>query len=84
MRQTGRTSRIVNFAVDQLFSVGRVVVTDHISFEFKVTKRHINHFIDRVRDRILYDSRGSLTCDVDIIKIKDFYVVDFRIKSNKK
>ncbi len=35
MRQSGRTSRIIDFAIDQLFSVGEVIVADHTAFEFR-------------------------------------------------
>lgn len=33
-RQTGRTTRIAQFAVDQLLSVGEVIVADHIVYQF--------------------------------------------------
>ena len=51
MRQTGRTSRIAQFAVDQLKSVGQVIVTDHIAFEHdhRIGRNHLNHLIERVR-----------------------------------
>jgi hypothetical protein len=51
MRQTGRTSRIVNFAIDQLYSVGEVIVTDHIAFEFStVSQAQLIYFVDKVKD----------------------------------
>jgi len=85
MRQTGRTSRIVDFAVDQLFSVGNVLVTDHIAFEYpKTTKNQMGYFIDRVKRRILESSHGRLSCEADIVKIKDFYAVHFVSKTNDK
>ena len=34
LRRTGKTTRIANFVIDQLHSVGEVIVTDHSSFEF--------------------------------------------------
>ena len=51
MRQTGRTSRIVNFVIDQLHSVGEVIVTDHIAYEFSaVSQAQLIYFIDKVKD----------------------------------
>ena len=47
MRQTGRTSRIVDFAIDQLYSVGEVILTDHTAFEYPgITQSKIQFFID--------------------------------------
>ena len=34
LRQTGRTTRIVQHVVEQLYSVGTCVATDHIVYEF--------------------------------------------------
>lgn len=46
MRATGRTTRIVNFAIEQLLSCGNVVITDHAIFE---GHEKANHFlIDKV------------------------------------
>jgi hypothetical protein len=49
-RQTGRTTRIANFVIDQLHSVGEVIVTDHTSFEFpgKDTTSSIKYLIEKV------------------------------------
>jgi hypothetical protein len=51
MRQTGRTSRIVDFAIDQLFSCGNVIVADHYVFESDSPKRANDHLIDLVYRR---------------------------------
>jgi hypothetical protein len=49
MRQTGRTSRIAQFAVDQLKSVGQVIVTDHIAFEnVRIGRHNLGHLIKNV------------------------------------
>lgn len=49
-RQTGRTTRIINFVIDQLYSAGEVIVTDHVSFEYrgKIHKTDIQIFVDRI------------------------------------
>ena len=72
MRQTGRTSRIIDFTIDQLFSVGEVIVTDHIAFEFEnVTNKSLFYFIDRVKDRFEFNSRhiNGWKLDANIIDV---------------
>lgn len=46
MRRTGRTTRIVNFAIDQLLSCGNVVIADHAIFEGHEKANHL--LIDKV------------------------------------
>jgi hypothetical protein len=80
MRQSGRTSRIVNFVVEQLFSVGRCIATDHIVFEYdKTTQVHIKDFIEKVERRIYADSYGRMKVSSKIIKVDDVYMVDFKL-----
>lgn len=49
-RQTGRSTRIINFVIDQLYSAGEVIITDHVSFEYrgKIKQNDTQIFIDRV------------------------------------
>ena len=61
MRQTGRTTRIVNFAIDQLLSCGNVVITDHATFEGHERAHHI--LIDKVYEhwnRMHYSENSHL------------------------
>ena len=61
MRQTGRTTRIVNFAIDQLLSCGNVVITDHATFEGHEKAHHI--LIDKVYEhwnRMHYSENSHL------------------------
>ena len=51
MRQTGRTSRIVDFAIDQLFSCGNVIVADHHLFEIDSSRKANELLIDLVYRR---------------------------------
>jgi hypothetical protein len=51
MRQTGRTSRIVDYAIDQIFSCGNVIVTDHYMFEEGSSRKSNEHLIDLVYRR---------------------------------
>ena len=74
MRQSGRTDRIIAFAVEQLMSVGEVVVTDHAIFEHGGFSGHSilnNYFIPEVKRRLEIISRGRLNCEGEIIRIKE-------------
>ncbi len=86
MRRTGRTTRIVNFTVEQLLSVGEVVITDHTTFEFSGRNVNmINHFIDQVKRRILDETRGKHCVFARIIPLEpgsDIDVVYFNLKGN--
>jgi hypothetical protein len=68
MRQTGRTSRIIDFAVDQLFSCGEVIFTDHTAFEYP--KKNIRSTLDsmcmRIRDRI--STRSEIDVEYEIMR----------------
>jgi hypothetical protein len=80
MRQTGRTSRIIDFVVGQLFSIGRCIATDHIVFEYdKTSQINVKHFIERVERRISIDSHGRMKVNSKIIKVDDVYMVDFKL-----
>jgi ribosome biogenesis protein Nip4 len=84
MRQTGRTSRIINFVVDQLFSVGRCIATDHTVFEFdKLPMKNLDFFIRKVEERILISSNGEMKVSSKVIRVDDVYMVDFKLSINK-
>lgn len=48
-RQTGRTTRIAQFAVDQLLSVGECIVTDHIVFESVAKPRQLEELKSKIQ-----------------------------------
>jgi hypothetical protein len=52
LRQTGRTSRIVDFAIDQLFTVGSTIVTDHTALESSLVGYNLDPSIDNLIHRI--------------------------------
>ena len=87
MRQSGRTSRTVDFVVDQLYQCGQAIATDHIAFEYKISMAKLENFITKVIDRINSSSYGSLKVEYNIQKVNDIYVVHFRtvrtVKTNK-
>jgi hypothetical protein len=57
LRQTGRTSRIVDFAIDQLFTVGSTIVTDHTALEGHDIKTATDSIISSVNDRFLLNNK---------------------------
>ena len=60
MRQTGRTTRIVQHVVEQLFSVGTCVATDHVVYEFPTPKLSmLTYFKEKVEREVEFRSRGS-------------------------
>ena len=60
MRQTGRTTRIVQQVVEQLYSVGSCVATDHVVYEYENIKSSmLVHFKEKVEREVEYRSHGS-------------------------
>ena len=86
MRQTGRTTRIINFAVGQLLSVGEVIVTDHTSFEYpgEVGKKQLEFFIERVKETIQNQSHEKRLIKHNIIKVGEISMVHFKLESKVK
>jgi hypothetical protein len=78
MRQTGRSSRIADFAVDQLYSIGEVIVTDHTTFEYPNTntKDSLSHLCDIVKRRFDMSNRQrKWNLSFEFHKVKGFNVV---------
>ena len=82
MRQTGRTSRIVNFTIDQLFSVSECIVTDHYVFEYpSAGEKHLQYFISKVYDRFgLLNHNENKYLDHSIVKLNKVPMIHFKIK----
>ena len=78
MRQTGRTTRIVNFAVDQIFSVGEVIVTDHMAYDNPTFRsNNLRHFIGNVKSMVDLQSGGNIKLDAKISRVGEILVVHF-------
>lgn len=62
MRRSGRTTRIKNFIVEELFSVGGCVATDHTVFEHPElnTRTSLQHLIKQVEEAVFKKSNGTL------------------------
>jgi hypothetical protein len=85
MRQTGRTTRIVQHVVEQLFNTGKCISTDHIVYEYSnIGKNSLLEFVDKVRRQVETYSHGSKTIDSEFIKVKDYNMVYFTMKDNKQ
>lgn len=71
LRRSGRTTRIANFVVDQLFDVGECIVSDHSVFEdpsWSVTK--LNHLSEVVEKMAEAQSNGEMMVDSRIVRIE--------------
>lgn len=70
MRRTGRTTRIVNFTIEQLLSCGNSIVADHATFEGHEKAHH--NLIDKVYERwnkICYKEH-----DMVILKYREHHI----------
>lgn len=85
MRQTGRTTRIVHYVVDQLFSVGTCVATDHVVYEFEKPKLSmLVHFKEMVEREVEFRSYGSKKVKTYHVKVEDVPYMKFELISTKQ
>ena len=84
-RQTGRTTRIIDFIMEQLYSVGECIVTDHTVFEYpkKMANDALINFIGKTNKRLEFQTGNMKSCTGKILKAGDFKVVHFKLKSNE-
>ena len=83
MRQTGRTTRIVQYVVEQLYSVGTCVATDHVAYEFGVTRQILSHFEEKVRREMDLRSYGSNKIKTTYLKVGEIPYIKFEIVKSK-
>jgi hypothetical protein len=82
-RQTGKSSRIADFIIDQLFSFGRCISTDHIAYEFdNVKQEQLSYFVEKVKSRVETHSNGSKKIEYKFIKINGINMIDFKLLNN--
>lgn len=71
LRRSGRTTRIANFVVDQLFDVGECIVSDHSVFEdpaWPVTRlNHLSGVVEKIAE---VQSNGEMMVDSRIVRIE--------------
>ncbi len=84
MRQTGRSSRIASFAVDQLLSVGQVIVTDHTVFEYPGSgSKPLKYLIKKVEEG-LRTQPVPIKLISDVKQVGDIYVIHFKLERDEK
>jgi hypothetical protein len=79
LRQTGRTTRIVQHVVEQLYSVGTCVATDHIVYEFTPKIKMLKHFKEMVEREVQFRSHGSKTIKTSYVNIEEIPYVKFEL-----
>lgn len=80
MRRTGRTQRIVNYTIDQLLSVGEVIVTDHIVYEFENTAQmKLEPFVNLVKQQIKPKLLDKIVVEHKFIKVIDKWMIHFTL-----
>ena len=79
LRQTGRTTRIVQHVVEQLYSVGTCVATDHIVYEFAPKIKMLKPFKEKVRQEVKFRSHGSKKVKTTKLKIGEIPYVKFEL-----
>jgi hypothetical protein len=79
MRQTGRTTRIVQYVIEQLYSVGTCVATDHVAYEFGATRQILKHFEEMVRREMELRSHGSKKIKTTHLKVEDIPYIKFEV-----
>jgi hypothetical protein len=83
LRQTGRTTRIVQHVVEQLYSVGTCVATDHIVYEFAPKIKMLKHFKEMVEREVQFRSYGSQTVKTSHLNIEGIPYVKFELVNKK-
>jgi len=84
MRRTGRTRRIVNHTVEQLMSVGEVIVTDHIVYEFPDTsQRMLQPFVDNVKGEVKLKFSPDVILEHKFIRVLDKWMIHFNLTRKK-
>jgi hypothetical protein len=84
LRQTGRTTRIVNYIVEQLYSVGTCIATDHIVYEFAPTIKMLDPLKKLVEREVQFRSYGSKTVKISNVNIEGIPYVEFRLVNKKR
>lgn len=82
LRQTGKTTRIANFVIDQLHSVGEVIVTDHSSFEFPESNvtSSLQLLIDKVEKLDAANSPGNREIEHEFVEVGGIKLIRFKLR----
>lgn len=82
MRQTGRTTRIIQYVVEQLFNVGTCIATDHVVYEHKPTFEMLKHFQESVIKEMDIKSHGTKKIKTTLITVDNHPYIKFEISLN--
>lgn len=82
MRQTGRTTRIVQYVVEQLYNVGTCVATDHVVYEYEPKLSMLEHFEDMVKREVYLRSGGSKKIKTSSVRVDDIPYIKFELIRN--
>lgn len=84
-RQSGRTTRIANFVIDQLFSVGHCITADHTAFEYPKASSAIltDHLIAKVEKGFESMNYNGNLLKTKIVKVDGFWAIRFWIEKRK-
>ena len=69
MRRTGKTTRIIDFVVQQLLETGQCICTDHVAFDvIDCDQRQLKPFIDGVYARLSMQLRSEFKLRTQIMR----------------
>jgi hypothetical protein len=81
-RQTGKSARIIDFVIDQLFSIGEVIITDHPVFEYPDVdhSKYLNDFAEKVTKRFANVNAKPVKLEWEILTVNRFKIIHFKVK----
>jgi hypothetical protein len=83
MRQTGRTTRIVQHVVEQLCHVGTCIATDHVVYEYTPTRKMLRFFKERVEREVQFRFYGSKKVKTSDVNIDGIPYVKFELQNHE-
>ena len=84
MRQSGRTTRIVQYVAEQLYNVGTCIATDHIVYEYTPTFKMLQYFKEKVEREIEVKSNGYNSVKSTQITVDGIPYIKFELKTNEE
>ena len=80
MRQTGRTTRIVQHVVEQLHNLGTCVATDHVVYEYPNSKSSmLDYFKEKVEREVELRSYGSKKVNTSHVEVDGVPYMKFEL-----
>ena len=84
-RQTGRTTRIVYYIVEQLMNHGECISTDHTAYEYKGNagvRKSLLHLSEKVDTRIREMSNGSYRAIHRFVNVNGIEMLHFTMQKD--